>query len=153
MSVPWPVVLREHGNEYKCRKQYPLKERKEQIEMEIKKRKESSEKDRKSNGGAYARGRNQTMSAQVERRKLWVLVDLKRKSKYKNEVIKYLSDSPAGMASARRLFLYTGYSNITIFKRSVLLRLHNDELVYFDEVAEMVQLTRLGWLVARHAKL
>lgn len=93
------------------------------------------------------------MATKVGRRKLWVLVDLKRKSKYRNEVIKYLSDTPAGMASVRRLFWYTGYSNITIFRRSVLQRLHDDELVYFDKVAEVVKLTRLGWLVARHAKL
>ena len=93
------------------------------------------------------------MAAQVERRKLWVLVNLKRKSKYRDEVIKQLSDMPTGIASVRRLFLYTGYSNITVFKSSVLQRLHDEELVYFDEVAKIVKLTRLGWLVASHARL
>ncbi len=91
------------------------------------------------------------MAAKVERRRLWVMVDLKRKSKYRDAVITILSDTAAGKSSVRRLFLYTGYSNITIFKSSVLQRLHEDELVYFDQVASTVQLTRLGWLVASHA--
>ena len=106
--------------------------------------------DRNSRGSA--RGRNLAMAAQVERRKLWVLVDMKRKSKYRDEVVKCLADSPEGIASVRSLFFRTGYSNITVFKKSVLQQLHDDELVYYDKAANKVKLTRLGWLVARHAK-
>lgn len=84
---------------------------------------------------------------------VWVPVNMGRRAPYREKVLKLLSNEPSGIASDYELLSLTGYSNITVFRRSVLQRLHIDELVDYDKVANKVKLTRLGWLVARHAAL
>ncbi|MDE2747432.1 MAG: hypothetical protein OXI34_00560 [Chloroflexota bacterium] len=109
-------------------------------------------KNNDNNSRANARGKNRQMSSSTERSKLWVLVDLKRMTLYRKRAIRRLSESPAGMATVSSLYLYTDYSNTTLFKRSVLQWLHDKEFVNYDRDAETVHLTRLGWLVARYGE-
>lgn len=84
---------------------------------------------------------------------VWVPVDLGRKALYPAETLRILSEEHSRVLSVHALFSLTGYSNITIFKRSVLQRLHDRQFVYYDKSASTVKLTRLGWLVASYAHL
>ena len=84
---------------------------------------------------------------------VWVPVDLGRKALYRAKTLRILSLEESGVLSVHTLFSLTGYSNITIFKRSVLQRLHDRQFVNYDKSASTVKLTRLGWLVASYANL
>ncbi len=93
------------------------------------------------------------MTARPSPNIVWVPVDVGRKASYQAETLRILFLEESGVLSVHTLCYLTRYSNITIFKRSVLQRLHDKQFVNYDKSASTVTLTRLGWLVARHSKL
>lgn len=93
------------------------------------------------------------MNARPSPNIVWVPVDVGRRAPYQAKTLRILSLEESGTLSVHALFYLTRYSNITIFKRSVLQSLNDRQFVKYDQSTSIVKLTRLGWLVARHSKL
>lgn len=105
------------------------------------------------NSRADARERESKMKQNQHSPFVLVRVYMGHRAPYRERVLKILSGQPGGAATVARLFAMSKYSNPTQFRTSVLRRLQQLGFVYYDRVARKVKLTRLGWLVVRHARL